>query len=53
MIEVMHIVTLVLVDVLLMQKIAEHIRLRQDRKKQQAEDLIHQYPPSVLYGKEM
>ena len=53
MVEVLHIVTLVLVDVLLMQKIAENIRLRQDRKKQKAEELAYHYPPSVLYGKEM
>jgi hypothetical protein len=53
MVEVMHIITLVLVDVLLVQKIAEHIRLRQDKKKQEAEALAYQYPPSVLYGKEM
>ena len=53
MLEVFQIITLVLVDVVLLQKIAEHIRLRHDRKKQQAEELIDQYPPSVLYGKEV
>tara|TARA_R110000824_G_scaffold128320_1_gene289123 strand:- start:166 stop:327 length:162 start_codon:yes stop_codon:yes gene_type:complete len=53
MIEIIGAITLVLLDVFLLQKIAEHMRLRHDRKKQEAEDLVHQYPPSVLYGKEM
>jgi hypothetical protein len=52
MLEVFQIITLVLVDVLLLQKIAEHIRLRHDRKRQEAEALTYQYPPSVLFGKE-
>ncbi len=46
-------ITLVLVDVVLLQKIAEHIRLRHDRKKQEAEELAYQHPPSVLFGREV
>jgi hypothetical protein len=53
MLEIISALTLVLLDVVLLQKIAEHMRLRHDRKKQEAEDLIHQHPPSALYGKEV
>jgi hypothetical protein len=53
MLEVFQIITLVLVDVVLLQKIAEHIRLRHDRKKQEAEELAYQHPPSVLFGREV
>jgi len=52
MIEIIGAITLVLLDVFLLQKIAEHMRLRHDRKKQEAEALAYEYPPSVLFGKE-
>jgi hypothetical protein len=49
MLETIQIVTLVLLDVLLLQKIADHLRdLQEKRKMRKEQDMFHM-PPSALF----
>tara|TARA_R100000963_G_scaffold33806_1_gene26428 strand:+ start:752 stop:910 length:159 start_codon:yes stop_codon:yes gene_type:complete len=49
MLEVIQIVTLVLLDVLLLQKIADHMRDLQEKKKIRKEQEMFQMPPSAMF----